>query len=100
MAISFLSSQSVSGSLTVSSIANATTDMMKPYYEGQTPYQVPVLAAFMYLKAIAKFRENSKTNHDASILILNEALQLAPNFNLANLAIEAIRSQQEAQKTE
>ena len=81
-------------------IANATTDMMKPYYETQTPYQVPVLAGFMYLKAIAKFRENPETNHDASILILNEALQLAPNFNMANLAIDAIRAQKEAPKTE
>ncbi len=81
-------------------IANATTDMMKPYYETQTPYQVPVLAGFMYLKAIAKFRENPETNHDASILILNEALQLAPNFNMANIAVNAIRAQKEAQKTE
>ena len=81
-------------------IANATTDMMKPYYEVQTPYQVPVLAGFMYLKAIAKFRENPETNHDVSISILNEALQLAPNFNMANLAIDAIRAQKEAPKTE
>ena len=81
-------------------IANATTDMMKPYYETQTPYQVPVLAGFMYLKAIAKFRENPETNHDASILILNEALQLAPNFNVANIALNAIRAQKEAVKTE
>lgn len=81
-------------------IANSTTDMMKTYYETQTPYQVPVLAGFMYLKAIAKFRENPETNHEASISALNEALELAPNFNMANLAVEAIRSQKEAQKTE
>lgn len=81
-------------------IANATKDMMRPYYETQTPYQVPVLAGFMYLKAIAKFRENPKTNHDASISILNEALELAPNFNMANLALDAISAQKDAQKTE
>jgi hypothetical protein len=81
-------------------IANATSDMMKPYYETQTPYQVPVLAGFMYLKAIAKFRENPETNHDASISILNEALQLAPNFNMANLAVDAIRAQKEAKNKE
>ena len=81
-------------------IANATSDMMKPYYESQTPYQVPILAGFMYLKAIAKFRENPETNHEASILILNEALKLAPNFNMANLALDAIRAQKDAQKTE
>jgi len=81
-------------------IANATSDMMKPYYESQTPYQVPILAGFVYLKAIAKFRENPETNHEASILILNEALKLAPNFNMANLALDAIRAQKDAQKTE
>jgi len=81
-------------------IANATKDMMRPYYETQTPYQVPVLAGFIYLKAIAKFRENPETNHEASISILNEALELAPNFNLANLALDAIRAQKDAQKTE
>ena len=81
-------------------IANATKDMMRPYYETQTPYQVPVLAGFMYLKAIAKFRENTKANHDASISILNEALELAPNFNIANLALEAIQAQKDVQKSE
>lgn len=81
-------------------IANATKDMMRPYYETQTPYQVPILAGFMYLKAIAKFRENPKTNHQASISILNETLELAPNFNMANLALEAIQAQKDAQKTE
>ena len=81
-------------------IANATSDMMKPYYETQTPYQVSALAGFMYLKAIAKFRENPETNHDASISILNEALQLAPNFNMANLAVDAIRAQKEAKNKE
>jgi hypothetical protein len=81
-------------------IANATSDMMKSYYETQTPYQVSALAGFMYLKAIAKFRENPETNHDASISILNEALQLAPNFNMANLAVDAIRAQKEAKNKE
>ena len=81
-------------------IANSTTDMMKPYYETQTPYQVPLLAGFVYLKAIAKFRENTETNHDAAILILEEALQLAPNFNMANLAMNAIRNQKETPKTD
>jgi tetratricopeptide (TPR) repeat protein len=81
-------------------IANTTTDMMKPYYETQTPYQVPLLAGFVYLKAISKFRENPETNHDAAIVILEEALQLAPNFNMANLAVNAIRNQKETPKTE
>jgi|TARA_B110000967_G_scaffold93239_1_gene95821 tetratricopeptide (TPR) repeat protein len=80
-------------------IAYSTSDMMKGYYESQTPYQVSLTAGFMYLKAIAKFRENPETNHEASITILEEALQLAPNFNLATIAISAIRSQKETLET-
>jgi hypothetical protein len=53
----------------------------------------------MYLKGITKFRENPKTNHDASIVLLEEALQLAPNFNLAVIAIDAIRAQKESLET-
>ncbi len=81
-------------------MANSTTDMMKAYYEAQTPYQVSLVAGFVYLKAIAKFRENPKTNHDDSIALLEEALLLAPNFNLAAIAIDAIRGQKESLVTE
>ena len=80
-------------------MANSTTDMMKAYYETQQPYQVSLMSGFMYLKGITKFRENPKTNHDASIVLLEEALQLAPNFNLAVIAIEAIRAQKESLET-
>jgi len=54
----------------------------------------------VYLKAIAKFRENPKTNHDDSIALLEEAFLLAPNFNLAAIAIDAIRGQKESLVTE
>ena len=80
-------------------MANSTTDMMKAYYETQQPYQVSLMSGFMYLKGITKFRENPKTNHDASIVLLEEALQLAPNFNLAVIAIDAIRAQKESLET-
>ena len=65
---------------------------MKPYYETQTPYQVPLKVGFMYLKAIAKFRENPETNHDAAIELLDASLEIVPNFNLATLAKNAIAS--------
>lgn len=71
-------------------IANSKDDMMKAFYETQTPYQVPVKAAFLYLKALIKFKENKETNIDASVVYLDEALQIAPNFNLANLTKEAL----------
>lgn len=76
-------------------IANASSDMMKAYYETQTPYQVPLSAGFLYLKAIAKFRENPETSHDAVIAILEQTLSVAPNFNLATIAKNAIVSQKE-----
>ena len=74
-------------------LANSSDDVMKPYYETQTPYQVPLKAGFLYLKAIAKFRENPEQNHDVSVQILDESLRLAPNFNLAKLAKDAIINQ-------
>ena len=78
-------------------MANSTDEMMKPYYETQTPYQVPIKAGFLYLKSIVKFQENPETNHDAAITILDEALALAPEFNLATLAKTAISNQKTAQ---
>ncbi|MDG1778420.1 MAG: hypothetical protein P8H23_03635 [Flavobacteriaceae bacterium] len=78
-------------------IANSTDEMMKPYYETQTPYQVPIKAGFLYLKSIVKYQENPETNHDAAIAILDEALALAPEFNLATLAKTAISNQKTAQ---
>ena len=80
-------------------IAYSTPEMVKAYYESQTPYQVSLMAGFVYLKAITKFRENPETNHEASIAILEEALQISPNFNLATIAISAIRSQKESLET-
>ena len=74
-------------------IANSTEQMMKPYYETQAPYQVPLKVGFMYLKAIAKFRENPETNHEAAIKLLDATLAVVPNFNLAILAKNAIASQ-------
>ena len=46
-----------------------------------------------YLKAIAKFRENPETNHEAAIELLDAILAVAPNFNLATLAKNAIANQ-------
>lgn len=74
-------------------IANSSAGMMKPYYEAQTPYQVPIKAGFIYLKAITKFRENPEVNHASAIALLDEALAMAPEFNLAILAKTAITNQ-------
>ena len=79
-------------------IANSSDEMMKPYYETQKPYQVPIKAGFLYLKAIAKFRENPDSNHDVAVAILDEALTMAPEFNLALLAKNAISNQKETKE--
>jgi hypothetical protein len=47
-------------------------------------------AAFLYLKALAKYKENPETNIDAAIAIIDEALAIEPNFNLAIISKNAL----------
>ncbi|QRM88893.1 hypothetical protein FG167_06475 [Lacinutrix sp. WUR7] len=74
-------------------ITNATAEMQHAYYETKTPYQVSIKAAFLYLKAMLKFNENKATNIDAAVAILDEAIALNPNFNLALISKNALFSQ-------
>jgi tetratricopeptide (TPR) repeat protein len=71
-------------------IANSKAEVMRTFYESQTPYQVPIKAAFLYLKGIIKFKENNELNIDAAVAIFDEALQVAPNFNLAQISKNAL----------
>lgn len=73
-------------------LANAKEGQMRPFYETQTPYQVPVKAAFLYLKALITFNEDQLNNIDPAIALLDEALQIEPNFNMASLSKEALVS--------
>ena len=74
-------------------IANSKADMIKAFYETQAPYQVPLKAAFIYLKGLIKFNEDTTVNIDAAIVYLDEALTLAPNFNMAQIGKNALLSQ-------
>jgi tetratricopeptide (TPR) repeat protein len=74
-------------------LENATDQMQRAYYESQTPYQVPMKASFLYLKSIVVFSENRDSNHDLAIDLLDEALTIAPNFNMATMAKTAIENQ-------
>jgi tetratricopeptide (TPR) repeat protein len=74
-------------------IANSKSDVMRTFYESQSQYQVPMKAAFIYLKALVRFKENKSLNIDAAIEIMDEALVIAPNFNLAKISKEALLSQ-------
>ena len=77
-------------------LANATDDMVKGFYEMQSPYQVPLKAAFLYLDGLITFNENKTANADAAIDILDEALKLAPNFNMAQVGKNALLQQKQA----
>ena len=74
-------------------IANSSSDIMRTYYEGQAQYQVPMKAGFLYLKGLVKFKENREQNIDAAIAIMDEALAIAPNFNLAKISKDALNAQ-------
>jgi len=71
-------------------IANSNSDIMRTYYEGQGQYQVPMKAGFLYLKGLVKFKENREQNIDSAIAIMDEALAIAPNFNLAKISKDAL----------
>ena len=74
-------------------IANSDGDIVRNYYETQQPYSVPMKAAFTYLKGLVKINEDRENNIDAAIEIMNEALVLAPNFNMAKISIDALNAQ-------
>ena len=74
-------------------VANSKSDVMKTYYESQSQYQVPIEAAFIYLKGLVRFKENKTLNIDAAIEFMDEALAIAPNFNLAQISKDALLSQ-------
>lgn len=70
-------------------ISNSKDDEMRTFYDSQTPYQVPAKAAFIYLRGLAKFKLN-QSDLDGAIAILDEAITLAPDFNLALLSKNAL----------
>mgnify|MGYP005728057541 FL=1 len=74
-------------------IANSNDDIFSNYFDTQTQYQVPMKAAFIYLKGLLTFKENKEENIDKAIALMDEAIVLAPNFNLAKISIDALNAQ-------
>ena len=74
-------------------IANSNGDIVRNYYETQQPYSVPMKAAFIYLKGLVKINEDRGNNIDETIGIMEEALVIAPNFNMAKISIDALNAQ-------
>jgi tetratricopeptide (TPR) repeat protein len=73
-------------------LANVKDDMVRTFYETQQPYQTSLKAALLYLKALAIFSENQNENVEASLAIMNRALAIDPNFNLAKVSKDALLS--------
>ena len=77
-------------------LANSKDDMTKAYYETQTPYEVPLKTAFMYLNALVTYNKDKKANIDAAVDILDAALKSAPNFNMIQLTKNELLRQKQA----
>ena len=71
--------------------------MKKAFYETQTPYEVPLKSAFMYLNSLYVYNKDPKANIDAAVDILDAALKTAPNFNLIQLTKTELLRQKQAQ---
>lgn len=78
-------------------LANVKDDMKRAFYETQQPYETSMKAALLCLKGLLTFSENKTANLDASIKLMNDALAVDPNFNLAKVSRQALESQK-AQK--
>ncbi len=72
-------------------IANAKDDMKYAFYERQQPYEASLKAAFFHLKALAVYNQD-KEKIDEAIALIDEALKIDPNFNLASLSKQALTS--------
>lgn len=72
-------------------ITNTKDDMKHAFYERQQPYEASLKAAFVHLKALMTFNQD-KTNFDDAIKLIDEALAIDPNFNLASLSKQALES--------
>lgn len=77
-------------------LKNVTDDMKRAFYETQRPYETSLKAALLYLKALSLFKENQTANLDASLKLVNEALTIDPNFNMAKRTREALEAKKAA----
>ena len=81
-------------------LANAKPEMKHAYYEQQTPYQVELKSAFMYLKALQLYQQDRENNIDAAVDILDDTLKASPNFNLVNLTKNELLRQKQAMQAQ
>jgi len=74
-------------------IANVKDDDKQAFYETQQPYEASLKAAFLYLKGLMTYKKDNTANIDAALKLINDALNIDPNFNLARISREALESQ-------
>lgn len=74
-------------------LKNVTDDTKRAFYETQRPYEVSLKAALLHLKGLLVYKENRETNIDMSLKLVNEALTIEPNFNMAKRTREALEAQ-------
>ncbi len=79
-------------------LSNVKDDMKYAFYERQQPYEVSLKAAFMHLKGLVQYNQD-KNNIDAAVALIDEALKIDPNFNLASLSRQALISRKENPET-
>lgn len=80
-------------------IANSTLNMKHAFYERQQPYEVPLKAAFYHLQGLLIFNKD-KTKVDDAIVMMDKALELDSNFNLASLSKQALEKRKTEGETE
>ncbi|MBC9797961.1 tetratricopeptide repeat protein [Sinomicrobium weinanense] len=73
-------------------LENATDEMKVPFYESKPPYEVPLKAALTYEKGLLTYNED-KSRIDEAIQLIDQAIVLAPNFNLAKQIKQALNNQ-------
>jgi tetratricopeptide (TPR) repeat protein len=71
-------------------LTNVKPDMKRAFYESQRPYEVSLKGALTYLKALILFNMNQTDNLDKAIALLDEAMVMDANFNLAKLSKDAL----------
>ncbi|MEL6916297.1 MAG: hypothetical protein AAFO99_01070 [Bacteroidota bacterium] len=80
-------------------LTNATDEMKYAFYERQQPYEVPLKAALLHMKGLVKYNMD-KDDIDGAIALIDEALKIYPNFNLASLSKQALVARKEQPSAE
>jgi hypothetical protein len=71
--------------------------MKYAFYERQQPYEVSLKSAFFHLEALVIYNTDKEKIKEA-IALIDRALVLSPNFNLASMSRQALESRVKAEE--